>query len=410
MRRYEVVIIGAGPYGLSAAAHLRRQGADVKIFGDPMSFWRTMPRGMVLRSNWTATSIAEYDGELSLDSYCEASGHRFGLPVPLERFVDYGTWVQERVAPDTDRRTVTSVAPRDGGFEIEVEDDRMWARRVVVACGIRPFAWKPAAFGDLPAELASHTGDHTDFSVFTGRRVQVVGGGQSALESAALLHEAGAEVEVAVRAPLIHWLHGGKYHRMLGRYSKLVYAPTDVGPMGLSRLVAVPDVFRRLPWGAQRPLAHRAIRPAGAAWLRPRLADVPVRLGTQVRTAEPTNHRLAVELSDGTRSVVDHLLFGTGYRVDIALYPFLSSETLEAIERIDGYPRLRSGLESSIPGLHFVGATAARSFGPIMRFVSGSWYASAALVRSITGRSTSEEAPQDIAAKVVPLSTSRRAG
>src|SRR5215213_6629304 len=206
MRRYEVVIIGAGPYGLSAAAHLRRQGADVKIFGDPMSFWRSMPRGMVLRSNWTATSIAEYKGQLSLDSYCEASGHRFSLPVPLERFVDYGEWVQDRVAPDTDRRSVRSVAPGEGGFEVEAEDERVWATRVVVACGIRPFAWKPARFAHLPTELASHTGDHTDFSVFSGSRVHVVGGGQSALESAALLHEAGAEVDVAVRAPLIHWL------------------------------------------------------------------------------------------------------------------------------------------------------------------------------------------------------------
>ena len=69
----------------------------------------------------------------------------------------------------------------------------------------------------------------------------VVGGGQSALECAALLHESGARAEVAVRQDHMNWLHGGKYQRMLGRYSRLVYAPTDVGPMGLSRLVAVPD-------------------------------------------------------------------------------------------------------------------------------------------------------------------------
>src|SRR4051794_29802223 len=104
-----VAIVGAGPYGLSAAAHLRRSGAELRIFGDPMSFWRTMPVGMLLRSNWTATCIAEYQGPLALDTYCAETGDRFQRPVPLERFIAYGEWVQKRVAPDLDRRLVASV-------------------------------------------------------------------------------------------------------------------------------------------------------------------------------------------------------------------------------------------------------------------------------------------------------------
>ena len=70
MHETQTVIIGAGPHGLAAAAHLGRAGVETTVFGDPMCFWRTMPKGMLLRSNWTATSIAEYDGPLSLDSYC----------------------------------------------------------------------------------------------------------------------------------------------------------------------------------------------------------------------------------------------------------------------------------------------------------------------------------------------------
>jgi hypothetical protein len=384
MTTVDVAVLGAGPYGLATTAHLRRAGAEVRIVGEPMFFWRTMPTGMVLRSNWTATCIAEYEGPLSLDSYCAASGARFTTPVPLERFLDYGAWVQQQVAPDVDSRAVERVEPDGNGFLLGFADgERLRARRVVVAAGIASFVHRPSVAARLPRELASHTADHRDLSRFSGRRVLVGGGGQSALESAALLHEAGADAEVAVRSDRLNWLHGGKYHRMLGRWAPLVYAPTDVGPMGLSRLVAVPDLFRRLPRPVQGPVAHRSIRPAGAAWLRSRLEDVPIRLGTAVQELTPVGDRVRARLSTGYTLTVDHVLFGTGYRVDITRYPFLAPSLLSRVERVGGYPLLRRGMESSVPGLHIVGAPAAWSFGPIMRFVAGGWYAGRAVAGCI---------------------------
>jgi FAD-dependent urate hydroxylase len=380
----DVVIVGAGPYGIAAAAHLRRSGVDVRVLGDPMSFWRTMPAGMLLRSNWTATCIADYRGPLSLDSFCAATGVRFDRPIPLDRFVEYGTWVQEQVAPDADRRTVRRLNWDEHQFQLDLADgSALTARRVVVAAGIAPFANRPSVAACLPPELASHTSDHRDFRRFSGAKVLVVGGGQSALECAVLLHESGAQAQVAVRADHVNWLHGGKYHRMLGRYARLVYAPTDVGPMGLSRLVAVPDLFRRLPRGIQDPAARRSIRPAGAAWLTPRLQDVPIGLTRSVVSATPQGGRLEVTFADREKLTVDHLMFGTGYRIDIAQYPFLTPSLLACVKRADGYPVLTRGLESSVPGLHFLGAPAARSFGPIMRFVSGGWYAGRALAEHV---------------------------
>jgi pyridine nucleotide-disulfide oxidoreductase len=388
-----VAIIGAGPYGLTAAAHLRRAGVDVQVFGQPMSFWQSMPAGLLLRSNWTATCIAEYQGELSLDSFRAATGASFGTPVPLDRFIEYGLWVQQKVAPDVDRRMVAALATGPGGFRLKLADGTaISARRVVVAAGIELFANRPAVATGLPPELASHTGDHRDFHRFRGSRVLVVGGGQSALECATLLHESGAHAEVAVRQDHIIWLHGGKYQRMLGRYSPLVYAPTDVGPMGLSRLVAVPDVFRRLPRRAQDPLAYRSIRPAGAAWLPPRLGEVPIRLGRTVASATERGGQVHVTFADGGAQTVDHLLFGTGYRVDITRYPFLTADLTAQIRRAGGYPVLGQGMESSVPGLHFLGAPAAWSFGPILRFVSGGWYTGRALVRTIASPSRLPEA------------------
>src|SRR5215469_9334682 len=195
----KVAIIGAGPYGLAAAAHLRRAGIDAQIFGQPMSFWRSMPAGLLLRSNWTATCIAEYQGELSLDSFCAATGTSFGRPVPLDRFIEYGMWVQQKVAPDVDHRLARALEAGPGGFRLILDDGAtVSARRVVVAVGIEPFANRPAVAAGLPPELASHAADHRDFHGFRGARVLVVGGGQSALEYAALLHENGARPEVAV--------------------------------------------------------------------------------------------------------------------------------------------------------------------------------------------------------------------
>jgi len=400
----DVAIIGAGPYGLAAAAHMRRAGVDVQVIGQPMSFWQRMPVGLLLRSNRTATCIAEYQGELSLDSFCAATGASFSTPVPLDRFIEYGMWVQQQVAPDVDRRMVKELETGPGGFRLTLDEGTAFsARRVVVAAGIEPFANRPAVAAGLPSELVSHTGDHRDLSRFRGARVLVVGGGQSALECAALLHENDARAEVAVRQDHLNWLHGGKYHRMLGRYSRLVYAPTDVGPMGLSRLVAVPDVFRRLPRQAQDRIAYRSIRPAGAAWLSPRLKEVPIRLGRTVVAATERGGQVHVTFADGDTQIVDHLLFGTGYQVDITRYPFLTTALMARIRRAGGYPLLRHGMESSVPGLHFVGAPAAWSFGPIMRFVSGGWYTSRALARAIVG-------PSRLAGAAEPAAVPTRVG
>ncbi len=383
----EIAVIGAGPHGLAAAAHLRRAGVDCRVIGEPMSFWRTMPTGMLLRSNWTATCIAEYEGPLSIDSYCAATEKSLRKPFPLQDFLDYGEWVASRVAPDVDRRRVVRVEREAGAYELSFDKgEPLRASRVVVAAGIANFANRPEVGANLPSSLVSHTADHSDFSDWNGSRILVVGGGQSALESAALLYEAGASVSVAVRAPQVHWLHGGKYHRMLGRMAPLVYAPTDVGPMGLSRIVAVPDLFRRFPRSLQDPMAARSIRPAGAAWLKPRLEKVPVHLGRSVREVRRENSHVVVGYNTGQTEGFDHVLFGTGYRIDIARYEFLAPSLLRRIRSVGGYPLLGRGMESSVPGLHFMGATAAYSWGPIMRFVAGGWFGAESLTRTVAGK------------------------
>lgn len=380
----DVAIVGAGPYGLAAAAHLRsRNTLDVRIFGEPMSFWDSMPRGMLLRSRWEASHIGFPSGPLSLDAYVADSGARFSAPIPLECFVEYGEWVQGRIAPDVDRRRVSSVRPAESGFIVTTDDGAEFRSRcVVVAAGIERFARRPAEFEQLPEYSVSHTSDWENLSRFSGQSVVVVGGGQSALEGAALLHEAGARVEVIARRPSLTWLKGGVIQRRLGPFKPMFYAPTDVGPIGMSRLLAVPEAFRLFPRRAQDAMARRAIRPAGAKWLRQRLVDVPLTTGHAIVAAR-NGDGVALELDDRTTRHVDHVMLGTGYRVDIARYDFLSPDLLATVACVDGYPVLKAGLESSVRGLHFLGAPAASSFGPLMRFVSGTWWAGRALSRAV---------------------------
>jgi FAD-dependent urate hydroxylase len=380
-----VTIIGAGPYGLAAATYLRAANIETRIFGEPMAFWeRQMPAGMCLRSHWTASHIADPLQQLTLDAYCRENGNHMPKPIPLERFIAYGRWYQRQGVRDVDNRKVQSVEPGTEGFNIVLSDGEQFScRRVVVATGIGAFSARPAAFNNLPSELASHSSQHTDLGKFSGRRVLVVGCGQSALESAALLKEAGADVEVVARDATINWvgLHPRLHH--LGIVSQMLYSTRDVGPAGISRLVAAPHLFRKLPRGFQDRIAYRAIRPAGSGWLRPRLVGVPISLGRSVVSAKAANGQLYVKLDDGTDRLVDHALLATGYRVDVSKYSFFSPSLLSRLQTANGFPVLSRGLESSIPGLHFLGKSASWSFGPLLGFVSGTEFASTELVRSL---------------------------
>lgn len=387
MTTCDIAIVGAGPYGLSAAAHLEAaNGVKVRVFGEPMSFWEQhMPRGMFLRSPLVATNLSDPKKILTLGEFASAENAVISEPLPLAQFINYGRWFQRATASDLDPREVTCVEASAAGFHLTLADgEKMRSRRVVVATGIAPFAHRLPQFEGISRDLASHSCDHQCLRKFAGKRVVVVGGGQSALESAALLHEAGAEVSVFIKDSIVHFLrqHPWAHDGFLGR---LLYASADVGPAGLSQLVAQPALFRRIPRQTQNRLATRSIRPAGAAWLKPRLQNVSVLTSHAVESAVPIDNgrTLRIRLNGGTERQVDHVLQATGYRVDISKYPFLDRLLLGQIRRVDGFPVLNRGFESSVPGLHFLGAPAAWSFGPLLRFVAGVEFASRSLVRRI---------------------------
>jgi cation diffusion facilitator CzcD-associated flavoprotein CzcO len=389
-RAIDVAVIGAGPYGLSAVAHLRSAGIETAVFGEVMESWRqNMPVGMLLRSTPRASSISDPSRALTLERFGAAEGVALRDPLPLETFVAYGRWFQEAVAPDLDTRRVRQLESAGERFRLTLADgDTVLADRVVVAAGIASSARRPPELEQLPATLVSHSCELRDVSRYAGRRVAVIGAGQSALESAALLHEGGADVELLARARRISWLpeRFTKTSALRELLHRLLYPPTEVGPPGLNWIAAAPDVFRRLPGTVRAEITQRCLQPVGIAWLRPRLTDTKISTGRSIVSASEKRGSVNLVLDDGSRREVDHVVAGTGYRAEVSSYRFLGPDLQGGLAVVAGHPRLRTGFETSVPGLHVIGGPAAWSFGPLMRFVVGTWFSAEALTRTILGR------------------------
>jgi FAD-dependent urate hydroxylase len=358
----------------------------VRVFGPVMGFWEQhMPKGMLVRSALSASSLSDPRGELSLDAYEAAQPRPFPRPLPGEELPRYGHWFQERAAPDVDERLVATVEREGSGFALTMQDgERHTARRIVIATGLGSFPHRPTQFSTLGEDLATHSMDLTEPKRLAGRSVAVIGCGQSAVETAALLSEAGAQVELIARDPAIRWLIRGERLRGLDPIlQRVLYAPTDVGPAGVSRLVAMPNLFRRLPRELQDRLAYRSIRPAATSWLVDRTTEVTMTFNHQVTEARPDGGGVLLALDDGSRRRVDHVLLATGYKIDVSQEPVVGGSLQATLRLHNGNPVLGAGFESSIPGLHFVGAYSAWSFGPIMRFVAGTAFTGRAIAKHV---------------------------
>jgi len=396
----EAAVIGAGPYGLSVAAHFNAAKVSTRVLGRPMSFWREqMPKGMRLRSPWVATHIADPDKVYSLDVFASRHAIARQEQLPLESFVQYGDWFQHHAVPDLDQRQVRRIEPVANGFRLMLDDGAaVHARRVVVAMGLAGQDVTPPQFEGIGRDLVSHTSQHASLDQWRGKRVAVIGRGQSACESAVLLREAGSEVDLICRGE-VRWIGAapGKadQDRHWRRYlHDWMQAPSAVGPFPWSWLNELPGLVRRLPDELRGRIAARSLRAAAAWWLLPRMQGVEVRAGRALKEVRRQGSQIALTLDDGVR-LYDHVLLGTGYRIDIFKLGILAPKLAGAIDCRDGSPVLQAGFESSVPGLHFVGASAVDSFGPLMRFIAGAGYAARSVTRAVRAQSRRKVAEPD---------------
>ncbi|QIG94803.1 MULTISPECIES: FAD-dependent oxidoreductase [unclassified Bradyrhizobium] len=389
----DVAVIGAGPYGLSLAAHLRARGVEHRIFGEPMGPWKhNMPRGMLLKSYPWATSLSDPGSEFTVKSFCTERAmpyHDVLTPLTLDRFIEYGEAFRMRYVPAVESKVLTALETADGGLRASFDDgETINARRVVVAVGLQPFEHLPQDVAHLPAELCSHSGKYGSLEALDGKEVVVVGSGSSATDLAALLHERGISVSLVAHAKQLRFANRPHNRSSIER----VMAPlSGIGPgWTLSAYAKYPQLIRLLSKERRIGIAnHAALGPLGGAFVRDRVVGkVPTLLGTSLQSTETRNGKVLLNLVDASHAKqslqADHVIFATGYKIDVSRLGFLNQALLRHIRLEEGAPQLSSHYEASVPGLHFIGPAAANSFGPVCRFVYGTYHPARTLAQHLS--------------------------
>jgi thioredoxin reductase len=397
----ETVIVGAGPYGLSIAAHFRQRGIPFRIFGRPMDSWLNhMPKGMMLKSDGFASDIYDPEKAFTLRQFCAERGIKYadtGVPVQLDTFSAYGLAFRDRMVPELEDKLVANVDRAPGGFLLRLEDGETFqARKVVLAVGITHFEHVPENLAHLPAEFFSHSARHREVAPFRGRSVVVIGGGASALDLAGLLREAGADVQLVTRGEALHF-HSQPTGKPRSWWQQIMHPQSGLGPGTRSRFYAdSPGAFHYLPERLRLYIVGRALGPSGGWFIRDKvIGKLPLHLGCAPQGAEVQNGKvhLKVRAADGGERVIvtDHVVAATGYKVDLERLKFLNPEIRSKVKTLNGAPVLSSNFESSVDGLYFGGVAAANSFGPVMRFAFGAGFA-ARTITSALAKSLSKEA------------------
>lgn len=390
----EVIIIGAGPYGLSLAAHLRSLGVPYRIFGRVMSNWREkMPRGMLLKSDPYASNLDDPNAALTLREYYRGQGMPYddeAIRVPVENFIAYGEAFQRRFVPDVEQRMVVALDRTAEGFAARLDDGEVAiGQKAVLAIGVSDFPYVPPDLACIPNEFLSHASAHNDMAAFRGREVAIVGAGSSAVDLAALLHENGASVRLVFRRPELRF-HGRAQLGGARPLMERISAPnTGIGPGWRNVFFTqTPHLFRYLPRELRRGQVEKTHGPAGGWFMRDRIVGkVPMLGGLAPVGAEVRNGRMDLRLAgrDGAEQTiaVDHVIAATGYRIDLGKVAFIAEPLRRQIELIAKAPELSAQFETSVPGLHVVGPAAAYSFGPVCRFVLGAGFTTPRLARHL---------------------------
>ncbi|NEB02027.1 NAD(P)-binding domain-containing protein [Streptomyces sp. SID13726] len=393
---YDLLVVGVGPYGLSIAAHAAAAGLRLAVFGRPMASWRDhMPRGMFLKSEPWASNLSSPEGGRTLERYCAGQGvaARHGEPIPVEMFAAYGLWFARNAVPEVDERTVTRVAARSGGFEVVTEDGEvLHSRTVALAVGVMPFVEVPSVLGDLGPGLVSHSSHHSALDGFRDKDVTVIGGGQAALETAALLAEQGTRARVLARADRLCWNDvPPPWERPWWQSARSPHSGLGCGWRNWF-YAERPGLFHRLPETTRARIAATALGPAGAWWVRDRVeGNVEVLLGREVTAAREVAGGVRLEVTDRAGAVrpleTEHVITATGFTAARARLGLLDAELRGALaEMADGSPEIGRDFESSYPGLFLSGLITASGYGPSMRFVHGATYTAEALVRGVRRR------------------------
>jgi thioredoxin reductase len=378
----QTAIIGAGPYGLSLAAHLTAAGADFRIFGKPMTSWReNMPKGMMLKSDGFASNLSSPDVASTLKAWCADRGveyHDQLIPVPLSVFVDYSAWFQKRYVPGLEESQVISLAKSSRGFTLWLDNgDSLEAANVVLAVGINWFQNVPAPLRGLSPEFLSHSFGHRELTRFSGKRVLILGAGASVVNAAVMAQEDNVEAALVARANAIQF-HTAPDPDAVSWLKTFTHPPSGIGPGWRSFLCSnAPRLFRRMPDAFRLRATRRHLGPESGWFMQGKLRAQQY-LGHEIEGARAEGGRIAlIARKDGQRAeiVADHIIAATGFRPDLRRLGFMEGALREQIAHLEHTPRLSDRFETSVPALYVMGVLAANTFGPLMRFMVGAEYA-----------------------------------
>jgi len=383
MTNTDIAIIGAGPYGLSLAAYLTKQKANFQIFGIPMEVWRrNMPEGMFLKSEGFACTLFDPDRTFTLERYCKAEGRPYapiGLPVDRDLFCDYGEAFQRRFAPTLRAVHVTALTRDEKGFVLHLSDNTVCtAGRVIVACGISHFKHIPKELESLPPDRFAHSANLAPLASYKGKTITVLGAGSSAVDAAGLLQQAGAQTEIFTRRPKIWFNNPPERTTSFKRLISHITRPRSGLGLGWRSKIAcaAPQLFHIMPSRLRIRVTHGHLGPS-ATWMSRQLIEgkVPIHTNATLAKTEIQEDRVTLTFArpDGSSfiSKTDFVVAGTGYVANVDKLTFLSAEIHAAIRTEAASPILDRNFESSVPGLYFIGLSAANSFGPMLRFAWG---------------------------------------
>ena len=360
----DLLVIGAGPYGVATAAYAKSRGLDVIVCGKFMEFWkRSMPDGLLLRSDekWhlDAEQIHTFKEFIKEAGYTKEQIE----PVPVSVFLEYADWFRDRKKLEIRDCYVTGLSGSAGAFKAKTDSGHaISAKRVVVAPGYRCFRKLPDDIVKLlPAGSFKHTSDHKNFEELKGKRCLIIGGRQSAYESAALIAELPAEKVF-----------------MSHRHKIPKFIPSDWSVLEemAENTSNEPAWWRRLGPSAREQFVDRAVE-AGRLrlepWLWPRVEEGNVEIfeETVLESASRSERGIRVRLSSGKEFEVDYFILATGYEVDVRKLPFLSAALGDRLKTEEGSPHLDEGMQASVSGLYFVGMIAARQFSLVFGFTRG---------------------------------------
>jgi thioredoxin reductase len=392
MTDIDTTIVGAGPYGLTIAAHLKEAGLPYQIFGSPLESWRSfMPAGMFLKSEPFASNLWDPQRRYTLQRFSKEHGlpyQRVARPLSLARFLQYADWFRQHMVSEVRDIRVRSIRALADGFALELADgSKLTSRHVVLATGHMAFAVVPPELAQLPEPQVCHSSRMAEVASYAGRDVTIIGAGQSALESAAILHEAGARVRLLARKSQISWNDPSDLRPLLSR----VIRP-DAGIASGWKATAISELPRIFRWYFPAAKRHwfvsRAYGASGSYWLRERVVGkVELRKQSVVQSARLEEGRVHLQVlgADGNTEIqTDHVIAATGFKVDIDRLEYLEPGLRQKIAREGpGIPDLSSSFETSVPRLFIVGIASAPVFGPIMRFMYGAKHVAPVLTRRL---------------------------